>query len=1079
MSVLSVPRPDLLARETVKELFFGVTYEVVFSQMKWFSPKSNPAAHYLPSIFSEEEQLFAYRLLNSAATKTDNRATSTGAIIIGGKTAFVSPEQEAILDTLKSLTDELTIQQRLSALQIAIENYRGLKPNKAYKWVDGKSLNQVEFDTWWRSTAKLALDKRILAVNKFHLNHFSSRKYGMPALSGTIGFFGRDPNNNWARECSWNKNNHFLFQRVLPLIRRIDAAFREALPDRYRLQKEFVEKLDPRFVVKDTCFTTITVNKNYRTAAHRDAGDLSQGFSNISVFSNGRKFSGGHLVLPEFNVEVCLKPGDLLFVANHEYIHQNTAIQNDDPESERLSLVCYAREDLAFAGTLEFEQLRSEFVLKNKKFTRMWESKKWFDFLRTKLGEGKTLIEQSRSVGCLNNEILLLSNRYENETLFDSEKWEFIGELKLSNQSDFETLKALFSAVHFKSPRQDRWIRDNDEDGPTEVDAVYIGTDGWCFSYCESESGAVKFSNNRFNVNSVGKLSNFNLPKLNRISRDVFNWLSKQWGMLNLDHPVVVNLIRVPTNIPESPYRVAFTTLTQKEAVIASKAVKNASKNIIELCNLRTNPTYRSEFYESGGGIALRDTYKNLPQTDWLCDLGSEQVEKLQGKLENEKNNKPTVCESITIRSQGETAYLETQLTHWRKRALNYGSADYKSRYERVGTYQPPVKPIDRSLAGKPHHWNVTPDQIHLRRYGWAGNKRNTDKKVRGKTINHFMLSKVGLTNHSWKSKFQSALICSAQVPPSAYLSIWTHKVSIAETGQAVLTNGDTFWLFQSLSTLTPIRSSDRIEKETIKITKPTILGHLQLSALYQKEDVSSLTKKLKSRAEFIPTPFSEMSPIRLKDYKSSYRLGRVNVLAIGGPPASGKTSIMKQIFALSNDWSEQIQPVKLLDGYFSKKLNTWIFGVYDESVGIFQGTDKLSKAVPPQLVKFIRENADKPINILFEGANVVTSKTLVEIIDCDVNFALLRLMVSKSLKQTRHKNRGDTQNEQFIKSKETQIENVASNPKIFDFVIEVRNENSQNQETILKMINWFLRRSVKKKPNSIAKVRQKSRVIL
>lgn len=50
--------------------------------MKWFSSKKNPAARYLPAVFSEEEQRFAYRLLNSAATKTDNRATSTGAIVV-------------------------------------------------------------------------------------------------------------------------------------------------------------------------------------------------------------------------------------------------------------------------------------------------------------------------------------------------------------------------------------------------------------------------------------------------------------------------------------------------------------------------------------------------------------------------------------------------------------------------------------------------------------------------------------------------------------------------------------------------------------------------------------------------------------------------------------------------------------------------------------------------------------------------------------------------------------------------------------------------------------------------------------
>jgi hypothetical protein len=1030
--------------------------------MKWFSSKKNPAARYLPAVFSEEEQRFAYRLLNSAATKTDNRATSTGAIVVDGKTAFVSSEQEAVLEALKKLPDGLSLPQRMSALSLVIENNRGLKPNKAFKWVEGKKRNQSDFDAWWRNTAKLTSSKRIAAVEKFQKANISARKYGMPALSGTIGFFGRDPNNNWSRECSWNKNNPFLFERVLPLIRRIDAGFRAALPDRYLLQKEFVDKLDPRFVVEGTCFTTITVNKNYRTAAHRDAGDLSQGFSNISVFSNGRKFSGGHLVLPEFNVEVCLKPGDLLFVANHEYIHENTAINNDDPESERLSLVCYAREDLAFSGTLEYEQLRCEFVLSQKKFSRMWESERWFDYLHSKLGGKGALIDKSRKAGLLNSELLHLSRMYEDDALFASEKWEYLAKVDIDNQTDFDTLKALFSAVHFKSPRQDKWIRENDEDGPTEVDAVYIGKDGWCLSYCESESGAVKFSNNRFNVNAVGKLSN-SIPKgINRLSRDAFNWLSERVEEAKRSkQPIEVSLIRVPTGIPEAPYRVAFTTLPKAQAKSVAKKDKSSIPAITQLRRLRTNKKLRLEFYETGNGIALRDGLKNYPQTDWLCDLGSEQVEKRQGKLTADKKAS-VYCKAISIHSLTELSYLNAQLTHWKGRAINFGSADYKSRYERVGTYSPLTKPLDRSLAGRPHHWTVSPEQIHLRLYGWTGNKRNTDKRVRAKTENHFMPSKAGLTSHSWMSKFQSAPICSAQVTFEASLSIWLHKDSAFGTGQAVMSDGESYWLFQNLSTVVPIRSSDRALRETVKVTKPAILGHLQRSKLDYREDTTPLIRKLRTRAEFIPTPFSEMNGKRFKEYQSPYRKGRANILAIGGPPASGKTTLMQQIFALADDWSDRTQPVKLLDGYYSKKLNTWILGVYEDSVGTFQGTDKLSKSVPPQLVKFVRDNASKPVNILFEGANVVTAKTLGEVIDCDVNFALLRLMVAGSLKQSRHKSRGDKQNDQFKKAKETQIENVATNPKIFDSVVEVRNENRKDQETILKMIDWFLRRTVK-----------------
>lgn len=117
--------------------------------MQWFSSKTNPAARYLPDVFSVEEQHFVYRLLSSAAVKTDNRATSTGAIVIDGKTAFVSSEQEAILETLRTIPDGLTVAQKMDALSFAIENHRGLKPNKAYKWIKGKKLNQATFDAWW------------------------------------------------------------------------------------------------------------------------------------------------------------------------------------------------------------------------------------------------------------------------------------------------------------------------------------------------------------------------------------------------------------------------------------------------------------------------------------------------------------------------------------------------------------------------------------------------------------------------------------------------------------------------------------------------------------------------------------------------------------------------------------------------------------------------------------------------------------------------------------------------------------------------------------------------------------------
>jgi hypothetical protein len=95
-------------------------------------------------------------------------------------------------------------------------------------------------------------------------------------------------------------------------------------------------------------------------------------------------------------------------------------------------------------------------------------------------------------------------------------------------------------------------------------------------------------------------------------------------------------------------------------------------------------------------------------------------------------------------------------------------------------------------------------------------------------------------------------------------------------------------------------------------------------------------------------------------------------------------------------------------------------------------------------------------VNVLFEGNNVVVSKTLRQIVECDVNFVLLRLMVAKSLKQQRHQSRRDSQTETFLKAKETAIANVARDPLLFDHVVEIRNETPQEQHQLIEMIKWF-----------------------
>jgi len=144
--------------------------------------------------------------------------------------------------------------------------------------------------------------------------------------------------------------------------KKLAKAFSELLPKRYNYQKNCSDKVDKEFVVPETPFTTLTVNKSFRTAAHRDAGDLHEGFSNLTILTNGKKYSGGMLVLPEFRVAINIRPSDLLLINNHFGIHGNTPIVLDEEGSERYSLVCYFREDVLELGPKQYEDYRFNFI---------------------------------------------------------------------------------------------------------------------------------------------------------------------------------------------------------------------------------------------------------------------------------------------------------------------------------------------------------------------------------------------------------------------------------------------------------------------------------------------------------------------------------------------------------------------------------------------------------------------------------------------------------------------------------------------------------------------------------------------
>jgi hypothetical protein len=362
------------------------------------------------NFFTKEEQDSAYHGLREAAQRTENRGLASGikagTSVNGEGREWVTNYQEdmmqAILDARKaSLHGEDPIDVVRSKYPTTESRLKALGSGKNNVWVISRFRGKFNFDEWVDSIIPLSSEERAKSCEETQ-KMVSETSYGNPVDSGIAGWFDRYPRIPYGRATTYTRDNFDKFKMAFPFLQHLAKGFKELMPWRYGNQMEAAKKIDSRWLVPETPFTTVTVNKTFRTAAHRDAGDLDTGLSNLMTLSNDGRYSGGYLIFPEIRVAVNVRPGDLLLVNNHEIIHGNTPIVCEEG-SERVSLVVYFREKMLELGSKEYEDLRYEFVesrradasrpekIKNKLWNgvspNMWESEEWYDYLREKGGE--------------------------------------------------------------------------------------------------------------------------------------------------------------------------------------------------------------------------------------------------------------------------------------------------------------------------------------------------------------------------------------------------------------------------------------------------------------------------------------------------------------------------------------------------------------------------------------------------------------------------------------------------------------------------------------------------------------------
>ena len=125
----------------------------------------------------------------------------------------------------------------------------------------------------------------------------SKMKVNNEVASNPIGYYGATKGLGVNLPCrlSHYTKTKFDFHNAIPFFQEISKSYEELMPDKFISQMERAKIND--YHITGTPFSTITINRNFRTAVHKDSGDFG-GWACLTALEEN-KYHGGYFVLPE------------------------------------------------------------------------------------------------------------------------------------------------------------------------------------------------------------------------------------------------------------------------------------------------------------------------------------------------------------------------------------------------------------------------------------------------------------------------------------------------------------------------------------------------------------------------------------------------------------------------------------------------------------------------------------------------------------------------------------------------------------------------------------------------------------
>jgi hypothetical protein len=137
-----------------------------------------------------------------------------------------------------------------------------------------------------------------------------------------------------------NKEQKAQYALVTPLVDFMDGVLAKCLPEYFRGQNLTKRrKAQMHRATKTSTFSSVTMLKSAPTSVHLDSNNSETGFT---VLTTVGKYTGGSFVLPQYGLEIPIKPGDVLIARTHREWHGNFK----KVKGTRFSIIGYRRESL-------------------------------------------------------------------------------------------------------------------------------------------------------------------------------------------------------------------------------------------------------------------------------------------------------------------------------------------------------------------------------------------------------------------------------------------------------------------------------------------------------------------------------------------------------------------------------------------------------------------------------------------------------------------------------------------------------------------------------------------------------------